>query len=102
MAVKAVNDSAGPEGLVPTLLFFGALPRLGLPNDCPTPSALKQSTAQHTAAAAMSKHNTSRQIRDALMTRNELDVMEINKTPIGVLLLVYRPEKDNEKDRTHY
>jgi len=26
MAVKAVNDSAGPDGLVPTLLVFGAYP----------------------------------------------------------------------------
>jgi hypothetical protein len=26
MAVKAVNDTAGPDGLVPTLLVFGAYP----------------------------------------------------------------------------
>ena len=28
MAVKAVNDSAGPDGLVPTLLVFSAYPRI--------------------------------------------------------------------------
>lgn len=28
MALKAVNDTAGPNGLVPTLLVFGAIPRL--------------------------------------------------------------------------
>ena len=28
MAVKAVNDSAGPDRLVPTLLVFGAYPRM--------------------------------------------------------------------------
>ena len=28
MAVKAVNDSAGPNGIVPTLLVFSAYPRL--------------------------------------------------------------------------
>jgi hypothetical protein len=28
MVVKAVNDSAGPDGLVPTLLVFGAYPRI--------------------------------------------------------------------------
>ena len=27
MAVKALNDTAGPEGLVPTFLVFGVLPR---------------------------------------------------------------------------
>jgi hypothetical protein len=28
MAFKAVNDTAGPNGLVPTLLVFGAYPRI--------------------------------------------------------------------------
>jgi hypothetical protein len=28
MAVKAVNDTAGPDGLVPTLLVFGTFPRI--------------------------------------------------------------------------
>jgi hypothetical protein len=28
MAIKSVNDTAGPNGLVPTLLVFGAYPRL--------------------------------------------------------------------------
>ena len=28
MAVKAVNDTAGPNGLIPTLLVYGAYPRI--------------------------------------------------------------------------
>ena len=28
MAVKAVNDMAGPDGLIPTLLVFGLYPRM--------------------------------------------------------------------------
>ena len=28
IAVKAINDSAGPDSIVPTLLVFGAYPRL--------------------------------------------------------------------------
>ena len=28
MSVKAVNDTAGPDGLVPTLLVYGAYPRI--------------------------------------------------------------------------
>jgi hypothetical protein len=28
MAFKAINDSAGPDGLVPTLLVFGAYPKI--------------------------------------------------------------------------
>lgn len=35
---KSVNDLTGPEGLVPTLLVHGAVPRLGFPSDEATPS----------------------------------------------------------------
>ncbi|KAF1934529.1 hypothetical protein EJ02DRAFT_471813, partial [Clathrospora elynae] len=37
MAVKAVNDTAGPDGLVPTLLVFGAYPRISMDSP-PSPS----------------------------------------------------------------
>lgn len=32
MAVKSVNDSIGHDGLIPTLLVYGATRRLGSPN----------------------------------------------------------------------
>lgn len=36
LAIKAVNDTAGPAGLVPTLLVFGVMPRLPIhPKDLP-------------------------------------------------------------------
>ncbi len=28
IAIKAVNDTAGPDGIVPTLLVFGAFPHM--------------------------------------------------------------------------
>lgn len=37
-AVKSVNDSFGPEGLLPTLLVYGALPRLRLESYKPAPT----------------------------------------------------------------
>lgn len=94
MSVKAINDSVGPDGLVPTLLVFGALPRLGLPTDPPTPSTFKRAIALRKATKAMSKHFSSRQVKDALKVRNGPDVTEIHKTPIGAPVLIYRPEKD--------
>ena len=37
LSVKAMNDTAGPDGLIPTLLVFGALPRVpGLSSESPT------------------------------------------------------------------
>lgn len=38
MAVKAPNDSVGPNGLILTLPVLRALPYLGLPSDPPSPS----------------------------------------------------------------
>jgi len=37
MAVKVLNDSIGPNGLVPTLLVFSAFPRM-LDSNVPAPS----------------------------------------------------------------
>ena len=37
MAVKAINNTAGPNRLVPTLLVYGAYPRMGK-LDPPAPS----------------------------------------------------------------
>ncbi|KHJ33787.1 hypothetical protein EV44_g3595 [Erysiphe necator] len=44
MAVKAVNDTAGPDDLIPTLLVFGAYPRM-TESDPPTPSIFKRAAA---------------------------------------------------------
>ncbi|KAK1918683.1 hypothetical protein P3342_001732 [Pyrenophora teres f. teres] len=44
MAVKAVNDTAGPDGLVPTLLVFGAYPRMTTESP-PAPSMVRRSEA---------------------------------------------------------
>ena len=44
MAVKAVNDIAGPDGLVPTLLVYGAYPRISN-LDPPAPSIMEQAAA---------------------------------------------------------
>ena len=44
MAVKAVNDTAGPNRLVPTLLVYGAYLRISK-LDPPTPSIIEQAAA---------------------------------------------------------
>jgi len=41
MAVKAVNNTAGPNGLVPTLLVYGAYLKIGNLNP-PAPSIMEQ------------------------------------------------------------
>ena len=39
MAFKAINDTAGLDGLVPTLLVYGALPRM-VEYDAPSPTVM--------------------------------------------------------------
>ena len=39
MAFKAINDSAGPDGLIPTLLVFGAYPYM-VESNVPNPMVM--------------------------------------------------------------
>ena len=48
IAVKAINDSAGPDGIVPTLLVFGAYPRIVKESPL-LPSLTKRAQAVHKA-----------------------------------------------------
>ena len=54
MAVKAVNNTTGPNGLVPTLLVYKAYPRIGK-LDPPTPSITDQAAVIRKAMAEMIK-----------------------------------------------
>ena len=44
MTVKAVNDTAGPDGIVPTLLVFGAYPKINS-TDPPHPNISQRAKA---------------------------------------------------------
>ena len=48
MAIKAINNLVGPDRIVPTLLVFGAYPRI-TNMDPPSPSIIKRAEAIHTA-----------------------------------------------------
>jgi hypothetical protein len=72
MAVKAVNDTAGPNGIVPTLLVFGAYPRL-TEMDPPSPSITKRAEAVRVAMKEVRRLHAERQVKDALAMRNGPD-----------------------------
>ena len=57
LSIKALNDTMGPEGLVPSLLVFGVLPRFSavdtkLPNQVERMEALKNARAEAEAISA--------------------------------------------------
>ena len=54
MVVEAVNDTASPDRLVPTLLVYGAYPRMSN-LDPPAPSITEQAAAIRKAMAEYSQ-----------------------------------------------
>ena len=89
MALKAVNDSTGPEGLVPTLLVFGAFPRMS-DNDAPAPSIQQRATAIRKAMDEISKVRAKMQVNNALNTRNGPNTESLHDLPLNSKVLVYR------------
>ena len=69
MAVKALNDSAGPNGIVPTLLVFGAYPQM-TESSPPSPSVAQRIEAIHRATKEVQRLYAERQVKDALAMRN--------------------------------
>ena len=89
MAVKAVNDTAGYDGLVPTLLVFGTYPRMSN-SDAPTLSTAERARSIKSAMTEVAKLHAKRQVRDALHQRNGPNISQIHDSPIGSLVLVWR------------
>lgn len=59
MVFKAINDSVGPDGLVPTLLVFGAYPRIA-ELDVPLPSIAQRANVIKKAMAEIQKLRAER------------------------------------------
>jgi hypothetical protein len=76
MAVKAVNNTTGPNGFIPTLLVFGTYPHLS-PSSPPSPSITARAAAVRKAMAEVCKIKAERQVAEALATRNGPSVAEV-------------------------
>jgi hypothetical protein len=87
MAVKAVNDTSGPEGLVPTLLAFGAYPRI-TEFDPPTRSTTQRAMAIKKAMEEMLRIRAKTQINKALHERNGPSVTDVHDLPLNSPILV--------------
>jgi len=89
MAVKAVNDSAGPNGLILTLLVFGAFPRMTEFNP-PTPSIATRAMVIKKAMNEITKIRAEHQVTDALQQRNGPSTTNIHDLPLRSPVLVWR------------
>ncbi|KAI1769721.1 hypothetical protein F4818DRAFT_435441 [Hypoxylon cercidicola] len=93
MAVKAVNDTAGPDGLVPTLLVFRAYPRL-TESSPSTPSLATRAEAIKKAMQEVHKLKAKRQIANALAMRNGPNTLDTLNLPLQSEVRVYRENKE--------
>ena len=87
MAVKAVNDTTGPDGLVPTLLIFGAYPQMTDYNP-PAPTIAQHAAAVKKAMTEIRRIRAQHQIADAVNTRNRPSSTTIHHLPLNSDVLI--------------
>lgn len=92
MAVKALNDTAGPDGLVPTLLVFGAYPRIDARSP-PSPEIQERAKAVQKAMKILRKHRAEVDVNRALNTRNGPYIHDILTLPLRTEVLVWREKE---------
>ena len=93
LSVKAMNDTAGPDGLVPTLLVFGAMPRIPLV-PVALPGQVERMKAMEDARAEMSKIMAKSRLRRAL--KSKVSPATDADISIGEEVLVYKEKPINE------
>ena len=89
MAVKAVNNTASPNGLVPTLLVYGAYPRMSN-LDPPAPSVTDRAAVIRKAMAEIVKLRAKQTVNSALHHCNGPDMTPIYDLPLNSEVLVWR------------
>ena len=89
MTFKAINDSVGLEGLVPTLLVYGVYPHMTANNPL-SPSVSQQAIAIKKAIVQIQKIQAKRQINNALNIRNGPSMTIIYNLALNLEVLVWR------------
>jgi hypothetical protein len=81
IAVKAVNNSAGPDRIVLILLVFGSYPRM-TEIDLPSPTIAKRAEAICAVTKEVRRLHAKRQVSDALAIRNSLNTIVTGELPL--------------------
>jgi hypothetical protein len=89
MAVKALNDTAGPNGLVLTLLVFGTYPRINA--DSPLSLDITQRADAVRKAMRMLRNERAKlNVNCAINTRNGLSTHDVLNLPLNSEIMVWR------------
>src|SRR6266702_6294535 len=89
MAVKAVNNTAGPDRLIPTLLVYKAYPRISK-LDPPALSIIEQAAAIRKAMAKIVKLRAKQTVNNALYHRNGPNTTSVHDLPLNSKVLIWR------------
>ena len=87
MAVKAVNNTASPNGLVPTLLVYGAYLRISN-LDPPAPSIIEWAAIIRKVMAEIVKLRAKQTINNALYYRNRPNITLVYNLPLNSKVLI--------------
>jgi hypothetical protein len=87
MAFKAINDTIGPNRLVPTLLVFSAYPQM-VELDALLPLVTQRANAIKKAMAEIHKLRVERQVADALNMWNKPKTNTVYNLPPNSPVLV--------------
>jgi hypothetical protein len=92
MAIKAINNTAGPNGLVPTLLVFGTYPQITT-TDTLSLTVTERGKAITKAIKQIAELHAKRQVTDALRQQNGPNINNTLNVLIGKDVLIYRKDK---------
>jgi len=87
MAIKAVNNTAGLDGLVPTLLVYGAYLRISN-LDPPTLSIMEWAAAIWKAMAEIVKLRAKQAVNNALHHHNGPNITLVYDLPLNSEVLI--------------
>jgi hypothetical protein len=87
MAIKAVNNTASPNGLVPTLLVYGAYLRISNLGP-PTPSITERAAIIQKAIAKIVKLQAKQAINSALYYHNRPNTTSVYNLPLNSKVLI--------------
>lgn len=93
LAVKCVNDTMGPEGLVPTLLVFGSLPRPA--RNVPADTQLRRARIVEKTCQELKKVVAQQKVSVGLKYKGPFggEREDLKSMRPGAKVLVYRPPK---------
>ena len=89
MAVKAINDTTSPNGLVPTLLVYGAYLRISNLGP-PALSITERAAIIRKAIAEIAKLRAKQTINNALYYRNRPNITPVHSLPLNSKVLIWR------------